>query len=254
MTDKKKLKLHQLLAISNGEKSRAKSDLDKCMRAFGQAGLFYGMNREFRAIDDEGPKLPRERTKVQLTVGQLLEDVMRTTGNEFNVEYQKDCTNQEAKADVIIDGKILVHSAPVSFLLYLEKQLNQLMGLVKAIPLLDTADDWNYDTNAGTFKTDPQEKLKTQKKQKPIVMYEATDKHPAQVQMVSEDVPVGSWVETKESGAVPATDGKKAFLRVQELLKAVQTAREEANSQEVVAFDDVGDAILNHVFGGLQAS
>lgn len=61
-------------------------------------------------------------------------------------------------------------------------------------------------------------------------MYQATDKHPAQTQLVQEDVIVGSWNQTKMSGAIQPQQKDMLLQRIEKLQKAVKFAREEANS------------------------
>jgi hypothetical protein len=83
---------------------------------------------------------------------------------------------------------------------------------------------------------------------------EATDKHPAQVQVFTEDVLVGYWTKTEFSGALSAERVNEISTRLDELRTAVKFAREEANTIDVT---DVhyGAAILDYLFeGGTQAS
>ena len=75
----------------------------------------------------------------------------------------------------------------------------------------------------------------------------ATDKHPAQVQLVSEDVLAGYWNEKKFSGAVPASYKAELINRVETLIQAVKFAREKANDTEVTDLK-VGDAVFGYLF------
>lgn len=87
---------------------------------------------------------------------------------------------------------------------------------------------------------------KTKKEQRPIVLYDATDKHPAQTQLITEDVSIGTWKTVKQSGAIPVPRKKVLLERVDKLLKAVLVAREQANSVE--ATDEcVGAAIMGYL-------
>jgi hypothetical protein len=80
------------------------------------------------------------------------------------------------------------------------------------------------------FRTAPVETTKTKKKTVPVVLYEATKEHPAQVREVTEDLVIGFWSGTKLSGALSADRKEMLMTRLQSLQKAVKFAREEANS------------------------
>ena len=69
----------------------------------------------------------------------------------FDVTAQKDWANCSAKADVAIGDTIIVADVPVTYLLFLEKQLVSLQTLLGKTPTLDAAEDWTYDTAAGVF-------------------------------------------------------------------------------------------------------
>jgi len=77
------------------------------------------------------------------------------------------------------------------------------------------------------------ETTKTKKKMTPVVLYEATKEHPAQVKEVTEDVVVGFWSATKFSGALSGDRKEVLVSRIQQLQKAVKFAREEANGEVV---------------------
>jgi hypothetical protein len=78
------------------------------------------------------------------------------------------------------------------------------------------------------------------------VKAEATDKHPAQVEVYFEDVTVGTWTTTKFSGALPATRVHELEARVEKLAHAVKFAREEANGFEV-SDRRVGEAVFGYL-------
>ena len=80
------------------------------------------------------------------------------------------------------------------------------------------------------------------------VKAEATEKHPAQVEVYYEDVAVGYWTTVKFSGALPAQRVNELLERVEKLQHAVKFAREEANGTEVTD-QRVGDAVFGYLFG-----
>ncbi len=78
-------------------------------------------------------------------------------------------------------------------------------------------------------------------------MSPATDKHPAQVAAVQDDVVVGYWTESKASAALPSARLTELTERVEKLQTAVKFAREEANNIEVNE-QKIGDAVLGYLF------
>jgi hypothetical protein len=165
------------------------------------------------------------------------------------VTARKDWANCLAKATVEVDGKPLLHDVPVTFLLFLEKQLTDMRTLVDRLPVLDEAEQWNFDENAKLYKTDAITTHRTRKVQKPIVMYDATPEHPAQTQLIVEDVIVGHWKLTKHSGALPKGEKDKLIARIEKLLQGVKQAREAANGLDEVKTPAVGDTVFGYLLG-----
>src|SRR5438046_1991846 len=93
----------------------------------------------------------------------------------FDITATKDCTNQVAVADILVDGKTLVSQVPVTYLLFLEKQLTDFHTIVKKLPLLDGSEDWHVDESQGCYGTEPVQKTRTKKIPRNHVKAEATD-------------------------------------------------------------------------------
>jgi hypothetical protein len=96
----------------------------------------------------------------------------------------------------------------------------------------------------------PVGRLVTAKVQEPLVLYPATEQHPAQTQLITKDVVTGQWDERKFSGAATRADQEALLGRIRKLQEAVKLARETANSAEVDK-QRVGSPILDYVFGGI---
>jgi hypothetical protein len=159
----------------------------------------------------------------------------------------KDWANCKAKADVVVDGKTLLSSVPATYLLFLEKQLVDLHTFIKKLPILDASETWTFDASADCWATEPVQTVKTKKVPRNHVKAEATEKHPAQVEVYYEDITIGLWRTVKFSGALPAKRVNELLTRVEKLQEAVKFAREEANNLEV---EDIktGAAIFNYLF------
>jgi len=182
-------------------------------------------------------------------VDEVLRAVERAMTEHINVTARKDYTNCVAKADVVIDGKIIFEKAPVSFLLFLEKQMNDMRTFASALPLLDEGESWTKDVNSGLFKAEATSTHRTKKVAKPIVLYPATVEHPAQTQIMTEDVIAGFWTQVKQSGAMPGPQKDKLIERIDALSNAIKQARESANMTDEVSVEKIGNAIFEYLQG-----
>lgn len=240
-------KLNQIIAIEKGVKSQTYSNITSVDKAVQKPELFNGFSKTYQKRDDEGEDLSPERKRVQFSADYVLKTVGLTLGELMDLTARKDWTNCEAKAAVEVDGKILIPPAPVSYLLFLEKQLTDLRTLIGRIPVLDDAESWTEDHQAGLYKTEEVRTHRTKKVQRPLVLYQATPEHPAQTQIITEDIIAGFWVQVKQSGALPKPEQVELLVRVEKLLHAVKQARESANMTEEVESPKVGEAIFGYL-------
>lgn len=240
-------KLNQVIAIEKGIKSKSVADLSEFYKIAQKPELFNGFVKTYRSKDDAGDKLPAEGKRVQFTTPTLLQNLTHSASELINITARKDFTNCVAKADVVVDGVTIFTAAPVSFLLFIEKQLTDMRTFVGKLPLLDEGEDWTMDVNSGLYKTAPTETHRTKKVPKPVVLYPATPEHPAQTQLLQEDVIDGFWTAVKQSGAMPKPARQKLFDRVDALLQAVKQARETANMEDEVKVPDVANAIFSYL-------
>ncbi len=239
-------KLNQILAVEKGVKSDVQRKVTDAYHRIQKSPLLSGISRTYQPIDDEGEQLPPESTKVQVQADQVLKDVAVTLTRLFDVTGTKDVANCSAKADVKVDGAVLLSDVPVTYLLFLEKQLVDLHTLISKLPTLDPSETWALDENTDTWRTEPVKTTRTKKVPRNHVLAEATDKHPAQVQVFTEDVVVGYWTKIAFSGALPQRRVNELLARVQKLQDAVKYAREEANGIEVTD-QRIGDAVFAYL-------
>ncbi len=228
-------KLNQVVAVEKGVKSRVYGEISEMHKASQKPDLFNGFVKTYRKKDEEGEDYPQERKKVQFEAETVLGQIGKLLTEIMDVTATKDYANCHAHANVIVDGQTLIEAAPATYLLFLEKQLGDLHTFVEKLPALDETDDWNRDENSGLFKTAAIPTQRTKKVQKPLVLYPATTEHPAQTQMITEDVVVGYWDTVKQSGALPVPRKQTLLERIEKLTQAVKYAREQANSVEAEA-------------------
>lgn len=240
-------KLNQLLAVESGAKTGAFEAVTKAHQNLQKGNLLSGISRTYRPLDDEGERLPGESTRVQVTADQVISEVSQRLVRLFDLTATKDDANCRARADVEVNGKVLLSQVPATTLLFLEKQLVDLHTFVKKLPVLDPAEHWTFDTAQACWVTDPAETVRTKKVLRNHVKAEATDKHPAQVEVYTEDVGVGRWHTIKFSGAMPQSRINQLLFRVEELQRAVKHAREEANGTEVTD-KHIGATVFSYLF------
>jgi hypothetical protein len=241
-------KLCQIIAVANGKKSKAQSELTRVHHTLAKSDLLQGIARTYRPKDEEGEKLPGESKRVQFTAAQGIREAAAVLAELIDVVATQDMANCTAKADVSIDGKVVLPQVPVTHLLFLEKQLTDLHTFVDKLPTLDPAETWASNGSADSYETPPFETARTKKIPRNHVKAEATDKHPAQVEVYTEDVVVGYWSTKKFSGAIPSGERTAMLERVRKLQDAVKFAREEANSVEVKDAK-FGKPIMEYIFG-----
>lgn len=241
-------RLSHLLATEKDLKATVLRTVTDFYHRIEKAPLMGGLSRRYRSIKEDGEQFPPESTIVQLRVEETFPEIQAALTTLFDAALVKEDANQTAKADIVVDGIILVPGVPVCALLFLEKQLVDLTTLVSKLPVLDPSERWVRDETQNCWATPEVETHKTKKVSRPLELAPATDKHPAQVKEVIEDVVVGYWATVKFSGAVPATRKAAMVDRVNKLRAAVKVAREEANLTPVGS-RTMGTALLNYVFG-----
>jgi hypothetical protein len=241
-------RLNQIIAVEKSVKAQSFQELTEAHQALQKPALLSGIARTYRPKDEEGEQLPPESTRVQLKAQEVIRKTVEPLTKLFDVTATKDWTNCRAKADVVVDGRTLLSQVPATYLLFLEKQLVDLHTFVKKLPVLDASEAWSYDPSADAFATEPVQTLRTKKVPRNHVKAEATDKHPAQVEVYYEDVTVGYWRTVKFSGALPAQRVNELLARVERLQEAVKFAREEANAIEAEE-QKVGVPFFAYLFG-----
>ena len=242
-----KTKLNQVLAIERGIKQRAYGVLTEANKAVQKPASFNGFSKIYQPHDGDAETLPPETVRVQNTTADTLAEVRQSLVELFDVTLTKDVANLAATADIRLDnGTVVASGVPATNLLFLEKQLTDVKTFIGNLPELDPAESWTFDENASLYKSEPTRSNRTKKAQKAIVLYDATEKHPAQTQLITEDTIVGVYTQTKMSGALPLPQKRTMLAKVDELLRAVQKAREEANA--VVAEDQhIGAAVFGFI-------
>jgi hypothetical protein len=239
--------LNQIVAIASGVKTRTEHALTRAYHQIQKPAPFTGIARTYRPVADGGESLPPESTLVQVRADDLIRDVGATLSRMLDVVATQDYANCDARADLVVEGRTLLFSVPVTYLMWLEKQVVLLRTFANKLPQLDVAQNWTYDQDAKAYRSDPVETTRGKKIPRNHVKAPATDKHPAQVDIFTEDVVVGYWRTVHFSGALPGHQIFDMQIRIENLLDAIRFAREQANSIPVTDVE-AGETIVSYLF------
>lgn len=242
-------KLNQINAIVSARKGEAEKHITELYKVIQKDALFVGRERTYRPLDEvNGQKLPPESQRAQQRADDLIRQARDKWTELWNLVLTQDTGNQSARADIVVDGQTLLAKVPVTTLLFLDKQVNDLETFVSKLPTPDPAEEWTHDPNSGLLRSRATESVRTSKEPTVIVKYPATTEHPAQTELFTKDVPVGTWTQIVYSGCIP-TDRKNAILaRVRKLQDAIKVAKEQANLLDVER-QKAGEPLLSFVFG-----
>jgi hypothetical protein len=242
-------RLHQMLAVLKNRKPTVEKTVTRNYQALQKPDLFKGATRTYKPLADDGQRLPSESAPVKVRVSDVLDTVQESLISLFDATYDVEEANQRARADIEVDGQVLLTQVPVTYLLFLEKQLTDIRTVLNTVPVLDPSIEWTYQQTSGLYMGPVTETVRSVKIPQVLVRYEATDKHPAQTEVWQKEEPVGTWTTRALSGAIPQPDLKAMQARVAALLEAVKLARGKANEAEV-SEHHVGSAVLGYILNG----
>lgn len=244
-------RLNQIVAIEKGVKNRVYAAASEVYKTFQKPDLFKGQTRTYAPKDEDGERFNDETQLVQFRADELLEQVREGMEEHWDLCAIRDHANTGAKADVVVDDKVLLKDVPVTLLLFLEKQLSDLKDEVNKMPELDAAHQWTYDKASRTYRAPPVVTTKTKKLPKVVKKFEPTEHQPGQAEIFHEDLTIGHWTATPISGGVPRERKRELQKRMTALIKAVKFAREAANEVEISKVA-VAKPVFEFLFGGLE--
>lgn len=247
----KRGQLHELLAVEGDLKGEKEKIREEAIVAFTKKpGLFIGTVKKLTMFSDErSNEEGEERQDLTETVPRKLDYIAGSFSRYWDVRLQKESANQEARADVEVEGVVIFKDLPVSFLLGMEEELKQLRKVFDAVPTLAPGIEWQRDGTMGNdvYKMKhPMEKSKTEKKIEHKVLVPPTKEHPAQVTEWTEDKPVGKYTTISWSGMVTSLEKSTMLAKLDEMLRAFKKARQRANTQETKSIH-VGKKIFDYI-------
>lgn len=242
------LAISQCLALEKALKTEENKEGGALLRTLAKPEPFSGQLRFYTPKDDGGETRPREDKKVVGDAKAMLRSFASLFSRRMNITATKDLGNAAARANVIVDGVVVLSDCPPTLLLTMEQKVQEIQGLLVNIATLPAEENWSVDPNTGLYKSEPDQKASTKKIPKVFEKSPATDKHPAQVDVVHEDVTVGTWTVIKLSSAMTIPEKTALLERCSKLLAALKMAREEANQYRLKE-SDAGTRVAAFLFG-----
>lgn len=238
-------KLNQIVAVSKGLQSRTMAAVNLIDNTFNRTMLFSGFSKTYTAKFDGGDVFPKEETLVQKDAEGELKKVTDLLAQLYDVVYTKDAANTETSASVVVDGVSLATDVPVSFLLFLGKELDNMRKRLARLPVQSQDELWfPVDGVANMFRTEAVDSFKTKKVRKVVTKAPATERHQADTEIFNDDEIIGTWKTTKYTSAVTQDRKDELIARVDKLTDAVKAAVEEANSYEITQLK-IGKTLLD---------
>jgi hypothetical protein len=139
------LKLNQVIAVLQTVKANSTKAKTSVYHLIQKSTMFQGISRTFQPVAEDGFVYPPENQTLQMKAEDLLSSFEQASTELFNLCATQDWSNAQAKADIVVDGTTILREVPVSYLLFLEKQLADIKTFISTLPVLDTSESWVYD-------------------------------------------------------------------------------------------------------------
>ena len=232
-------KLHEVLAAEDTVTKAAEKIIAETNEKFNKHTEFFtGSTRTLQRLTQTPEDIALEQSNrrgknLPTTVPTTVQYLFEYVGKLLDLKLRKHTTNQLAKADIVLNGKTIAADVPVDFLLDLEKMIPQWREMFNKMPTLDPSREWVTQQKHVWKTKDPVVSAQTEKIAYPVVLAQATDKHPAQVKEATKDVVVGTFSDLTFSGAATSQQKADVLALCDRLYVAVKEARMRANSTEV---------------------
>lgn len=247
-------KLHEILALEQDRKIKANQVIGESVKTFTKnSSSFDGMIKKYIALEEFSEQIPDESKEMVSTVKKTLKNALEPVVVAIDATLSKEETNSSgvANAELVVGDKSFGTFSATS-LLALEAHLQKVLELYKAIPTLDTSTKWHFDEQNDFYRTEGEVKFRNIKRPQVIVKYEATEKHPAQTEIMNVDFQVGKYETTQFSGKITPIQKSQLLAKIEKLIEAVKIARTKANNVELKEtkiaseiFDFINKDILN---------
>ena len=244
-------KMHELLAVEPNLAGVFGKVLKEASVTFSKkTELFMGYSKRLRMFDEarrvEEAAASEDRT-VTTSVDEKLAYIWEHVVPYLDLLAQKEFTNRNATGNLEVDGEIILENVPATLLLTIEQKLTKLREVYETIPTLTPGVNWipADEIGRGVMKAEvPETTQKTENTITHKVLYDATDKHPAQIEKWTDKKQVGEYTTHKFSGMVTPRQKSDLLSKIDALIMAAKKGRMQANSAEVVS-TSIGEKLYN---------
>jgi hypothetical protein len=244
--------LGQVIAVERATRQQDNNIGAELLKLLPKEEHFKGLRMTYRHFDEaeaERNAVPDEYQAVHLRVEDVLDEIAEYSSAALDITATKDRTNCDARADIIIDGVVIVPEVPISHLLFLQDYFTEWGKTVKAVPVLNPARNWTpVNGEPGLFAAEPEKVTRKLKNEEALELYPATKEHPAQVKTTIRETPVGEKTTTMLSGAVTSQRKKELLTNLHKLLLAVKDAIARANRAPVTEISE-GEDLMKFLLG-----
>lgn len=257
MTEEKRKPLHALLAVEADIRGEFDKILAEAKKTFkDKQSHFDGHHRTLKMKDDtraQEEAAGEEHKAMVTTVPAKLAYTGKVFVRYIDALMQKELTNQNAKADLRINGTVIAEDVPATCLLAIENKMKFFRSMAEQVPTWAPGIEWEPDPSEGehVYRAKHAETaLKTENIIKPYELSPATKEHPAQVDKLTDQVPIGLFTRQKWTGMVSPAQKSKLLGAIDEVIRAVKQARMKANEEEVV-HGEIGEKLFTHIVNAL---
>ncbi len=145
------MKLNQVIAVLQTVKANATKVKTAIYQLIQKTPIFQGIPRTFAPVAEDGYVYPPENQTLQMKAEDLLSQYEQACAELFNLCATQDWANTQAKVYILVDGTTILREVPVSYLLFLEKQIVDIRTFISTLPVLDNSGFWVYDKQQECF-------------------------------------------------------------------------------------------------------
>jgi hypothetical protein len=254
-------RLHQIVAVQHGVEDETKKRLAQVKHLFtvgGDQDPLTGLSRTYEPKGD-GDEKPSEYRKVQVTAAELIAVATKSLAKLFDLKLVREEGNCKARANVEIDGNVILEDVPVGYLLFLEDRIKELVAMIDTIPVLNPAVPWDNtvpglregEWASAVTKREVKDRVPQVQILSPAKVIDGQKFEP-QVRPYETEKVIGWWHNVRYSGQLDPKVAQAIRERATAALEAVRFAREQANTLEIPAeHAHPGQDLLSYVFGDL---
>jgi hypothetical protein len=253
--------LSTVLGLIAGVKSQTHQAVTALHRTSMNEDRYDGFTRSYEpdaATDDsqQAPEqLPSESKIVELKGEELLRDLAGAMTRILDLQLTMDVADTNAFGDIRVpDGqggeRVLKPRVPVTTLMVMKKRLEDVRKFIRTLPTLDPSMQWDPSSaDTEIWEAKPVQTIRKQKTRRWATVAPPTKEHKEQVTFWDDDVRAGVWTRIARSGRLSPERYGTLLQRVDQLIVAVDVAREEAN--RVPAPDQsLGNEVFRYIIDG----